>query len=169
MTLSLAVTTATSHHVIGISEMKVSRRREDTLITYSLGSCVGLTLFDPVAGVGGLIHCLLPTGTLDAEKARRQPCMFVDTGVPALLAAVLDAGASRRSLVAKAAGGANVFDDGGLFRIGERNTTMLRKILWKNEILLSAEDMGGSKARTLSLEMSTGKCHLRTLQGKAEL
>jgi len=95
--------------------------------------------------------------------------MFVDSGVTSLLATLYEAGATRRGIVAKAAGGANVFDDGGLFRIGERNTIMLRKILWKNEILLAAEDMGGSKARTLSLEMATGKTAIRSLQGKVDL
>ena len=54
-------------HTIGMSEMEVTNRAEDVLVTYSLGSCVGLSLFDPVAGVGGLIHCMLPLSRIDTE------------------------------------------------------------------------------------------------------
>lgn len=154
---------------VGISEMKISRRREDLLITHSLGSCVGVTLWDPEAGIGGLIHCLLPQSSIDPEKARQRPCMFVDSGMMSLLETLFNAGAQRRRILAKAAGGANVLDDQGLFRIGERNATMLRRVLWKNEILLAAADLGGSKARTLSLEMSSGRTLIRSMGEQAEL
>ena len=149
-------------HVIGIAEMKVTDQRDDVLVTYSLGSCVGLSLYDPKIGVGGLIHCMLPLSRLDPERAKRTPWMFADTGVPALLKAVLDLGASRRRLVVKVAGGAAPLSDNGVFKIGERNYTVLRKVMWKNDILIAGEAVGGTVARTLTLYMDTGRTTVRS-------
>jgi chemotaxis protein CheD len=147
---------------IGISEMKISSRPKDLLITYSLGSCIGLTLFDPAQCLGGLIHCLLPASKLDPAKAAANPYAFVDSGVSAFLQTMFNLGAQRRSLIAKIAGGAKLFEDAAMFNVGERNHTMLRKILWKNNIFISGEDVGGTIPRTMSLEMATGITRLRS-------
>jgi len=136
--------------------MQVSSRADDVLVTYSLGSCVGLSLYDPKAGVGGLIHCMLPLSKIDPAKAKASPCMFVDTGIPLLLTKVYELGATRKGLIAKVAGGAKLLDQKSLFRIGERNYTVLRKILWKNNILIESESVGGTVARTVYLYMSNG-------------
>ncbi len=154
---------------VPISAMAVSRAREEVLVTYSLGSCVGLSLFDPRAGVAGLLHSMLPQGSMDPEKARRCPGMFVDTAVPALLDAMAALGADRRNLVAKMAGGAAVFNDHGLFRIGERNIAALRKMLWRNEILVAAQDVGGAWARTMYVSVATGRVTLRTGPDQVDL
>lgn len=150
---------------VGISEMLVTDRPEDVLVTYSLGSCIGLTLYDPSAGVGGMIHCMLPLSRIDPAKAAKKPAMFVDTGVTALIQRLLDAGASKRSLVAKLAGAAKLLDENGTFNIGERNHVVVRKILWKNDILISAEEIGGTVARTLYLHMDNGRVIIKS-QGK---
>lgn len=147
---------------VGISEMLVSRQAEDILVTYSLGSCVGVAVYDPGIQVGGLIHCMLPLSRLDPERAKRTPEMFTDTGVPALLKAVLDLGASRKRLVVRVAGGAAPLSDNGVFKIGERNYTVLRKVLWKNDILIAGESVGGTVARTMTLYMDTGRTTVRT-------
>lgn len=141
---------------IGISDMKVANDTSVTLVTYSLGSCIGLTLFDPVARVGGMLHFMLPLSKINPEKAKEAPLMFGDLAVPALIQGVLDLGGQKARLVAKAAGAASLFDDNKFFNIGERNYTVLRKVLWKNNILLAGEDCGGSVARTMYLEMATG-------------
>jgi len=154
---------------VGISEMRVSKSAEDTLITYSLGSCIGVALYDPDAGVGGLVHCMLPLSRLDPDKAKQNPHMFTDTGVPALIQAVLDKGGTRKRLVAKVAGAASPLNDNGMFKIGERNYTVLRKVLWKNEILIAAEDVGGTIARTLLLNIASGKTSIRTGGKEREL
>lgn len=143
-------------HVVDISDMVVSDHRDDILVTYSLGSCIGLSLHDPVAGVGGLIHCMLPLSKIDARKAEHTPCMFVDTGVPLFLQKAFDLGARRRHLVAKVAGAARSLDEKGMFNIGERNYTVLRKILWKNSILIASESIGGAHPRTMRLYMNSG-------------
>jgi chemotaxis protein CheD len=153
---------------VGISEMQISRSPEEILVTYSLGSCVALSLHDPAIGAG-LIHCMLPQSSIDPAKARQKPAMFVDLGVPALLDAMLALGARRRSLVAKVAGGANVFDDRGMFRIGERNHAALRRILWKNDILIAAEHVGGTKARTMYVSVATGRVLIKSGTEQVEL
>lgn len=150
--------------IVGISEMRVSADPGEVLVTYALGSCVGLTLYDPVTRTGGLLHSMLPLSKIDPAKAARNPQMFVDTGVSALLQALFDRGAQRKNLVAKVAGASNIMDASGVFNIGERNHTVLRKVLWKNDILVSGEDVGGSTPRTMYLHMDTGKTVLK-MQG----
>jgi chemotaxis protein CheD len=143
-------------HVVGISDMKVVVGDDHMVRTYSLGSCLGLTLLDKQAKVGGMIHCMLPLSKIDKVKAEKSPAMFVDVGVPLLLQQLFDKGASRKNLIVKVAGCGQLLDDKKLFKIGERNYTVLRKILWKNNILIDAEDVGGTKSRTVSLYMETG-------------
>jgi chemotaxis protein CheD len=155
--------------VVGISEMKVSNRPDDAIITYSLGSCIGLALYDPQVRAGGLIHCMLPLSKIDPERAEQRPCMFTDTGVPLLIEALLDLGAEKRHLVAKVAGAARLLGDNGTFNIGERNQVVLRKLLWKNKILIAAEDTGGSMARTMTLHLGSGATTLRSAGREYEL
>jgi len=148
--------------VVGVSEWAVSSSAEDTLVTYSLGSCVGLALYDHEARVGGLLHAMMPVSTLDPQRAQRRPAMFVDTGVSALLKALFDLGDDRRSLIATVVGGASQIHTGQTFRIGERNYTVLRRMLWKNDILIAAEDVGGTRSRTIYLDMAAGRTLVRS-------
>lgn len=147
---------------VGISDMKTTSNMDDVLVTYSLGSCIGLALYDPKAQVGGMIHCMLPLSQIDPQRAQSMPQMFTDTGVPLLLRTLIDMGAEKRHLVAKVAGAAKLLDSSNTFNIGERNQVVLRKVLWKNKILIAGEETGGSKARTMMLYMSTGKTVLRS-------
>ena len=149
-------------HTIRISEMKVSNQAEDVLVTYYLGSCVGLALYDPVARVGGLIHCALPLSSIDPARARMNPCMFTDTGAPALIQSILNLGAQKNRLIARVAGAASLLDEKGVFEIGERNYIVLRKVLWENKIMVAAEDTGGTIARTICLYMNTGRTTVKS-------
>lgn len=149
--------------------MKISCSPTDILVTYSLGSCVGLTLYDPVAGVGGMIHCMLPLSKIDPEKASRKPYMFVDTGVAAMLGDLYARGAQRQNIIAKVAGAGSPLGREETFRIGQRNYTILRKFLWKNNILIDKEDVGGSKARTLYLYMEDGRTTVKSEGKEVEL
>lgn len=142
---------------VGISDYKVSSDPDDVIVTYSLGSCVGLALYDPVARVGGMVHCMLPLSSIDPEKASAKPCMFTDVGVPFLLGRVIERGAQKARIVAKVAGAASLLDEKGVFKIGERNNVVLRKVLWKNNMLIAASDIGGTAARTLYLHIATGR------------
>jgi len=155
--------------VVDIADMIVSNNPDDVLVTYSLGSCVGVTLYDPDAGVGAMIHCMLPLSKIDPAKAESKPFMFVDTGVSRLIQAVFDLGAQRRNLTCKVAGAASLLDGKKMFKIGERNYTVLRKMLWKNDILIDAEDIGGQSPRTMYLYMATGKTTLKVQGEETEL
>ena len=148
--------------VVGISDMKVSNKPGDVLITYSLGSCIGLAIWDPVAKVGGLLHYMLPDSSLDKEKASAKPFMFADTGIPRLFKETYKFGAEKGRLVVKVVGGSQIMDDAGVFNIGKRNYMVLRKIFWKNKIMIVKENVGGIANRTVSLDVSTGVVHLKT-------
>lgn len=158
-----------SNITVDISDMKTARKPEDVIVTYSLGSCVGLTLYDPIAGVGGMIHCMLPLSKIDPEKARIKPYMFVDTGVAAMLGELYAMGAQRQNIIAKVAGAGSPLGREETFRIGQRNYTILRKFLWKNNILIDKEDVGGSKARTLYLYMADGRTTVKSEGKEVEL
>lgn len=155
--------------VVGISDMQVSNRPEDILITYSLGSCICVAIYDPVTGVAGMIHCMLPFSKVDPDKAKKMPAMFVDTGIPALFNEAYRTGADKERIIVKIAGCSKILDDKGLFRIGERNFTVCRKILWKNNILINKKDIGGSNSRTVYIEVANGTVVVRTNGREAEL
>jgi len=146
---------------VDISDMKISDNENDILVTYSLGSCVGVTLYDPKENIGGLIHCMLPLSKVDRDKARKNPFMFVDTGLMKMLQDMYERGAKKKNLVAKLAGGAKLLDKNNIFNVGERNIVVVRKILWKNDILIKGMDVGGSKSRTVRLYMESGRTTVR--------
>jgi chemotaxis protein CheD len=132
-------------------------RDGDSLVTHALGSCLGLAIYDPEVKVGGLLHAMLPLSKINKEKAKSNPFMFVDTGVPALFKTLYEMGAQKNRLVVKAAGCGNPLGKNEMFKIGERNYTLLKKLLWKNNVLLTAEDVGGTKSRTVRFDVSTGQ------------
>lgn len=147
--------------IVGIADMKISSNPDDLLITYALGSCLGITVYDPVAKVGGMLHVMLPSSNVNPEKAKTNPWMFVDTGVPELFKACYKLGAVKKRITLKVAGGANSEDMLGSFQIGTRNVLMLRKLLWKNGVLIKGMDVGDSLSRTMSLNINTGDVNLR--------
>lgn len=150
-------------YIVGVADMKVSGDADDQIVTHALGSCLGIAIHDPVARVGGLLHVMLPLSTIDSEKAKANPCMFVDTGVPKLFIDCYKAGAQKQRLVVKVGGGACLHgsDDDDYFQIGKRNFIMLRKLLWKNGVLLNAHDVGGNESRTMSLDIETGEVTIK--------
>jgi len=147
--------------VVGVGDMKVSNDPESVLVTYSLGSCIGLAIYDPVAKVGGLLHYMLPESSLDGQKAKKNPYMFGDTGIPLLFKEAYKFGAKKNRLKIIVVGGSQILDQKGLFNIGKRNHTVLRKMFWKNNAMIDFEDVGGTGNRTLKLEIKTGQAWLK--------
>lgn len=143
--------------VVNIADMKVSSNPEDTIITYSLGSCIAVVLHDPITKNGGMIHIMLPDSSIEKDKSRIIPYKYVDTGVPLLFKSLFKLGTKRRNIVTKVIGGSNVMDRNKFFNIGERNYAQVRKILWRNNIMIAAEDVGGSKSRTVKLHLDSGR------------
>lgn len=152
--------------IVGISDIKISNASDDVIITYALGSCIGISVYDPVAKVGGLLHYMLPDSTLDEKKAKDNPAMFADTGIPTLFKACYRLGAEKKRMIVKAAGGASILDDTNFFRIGQKNIMAMRKIFWKNNVMLASEDTGANHNRTVRLEMATGKTFIRSSGGE---
>jgi chemotaxis protein CheD len=147
--------------VVGVADMLVSSSPDELLVTYSLGSCIAVVIFDPVACVGGMLHYMLPESALDPEKAAKNPFMFADTGITRLFKSSYQVGAKKENIVVKIAGGAQMLDLNGLFNIGKRNYLAVRKIFWKNNVAIAAEHVGGEINRTVRLEMDTGKVILK--------
>jgi chemotaxis protein CheD len=104
-----------------------------------------------------MLHAMLPLSSINPQKAESNPFMFVDTGVPLLFKEIFTLGGEKNRMVVKAVGCSQPADKNELFKIGERNYTILRKLLWKNSILLAAEDIGGTISRTVFFEISSGR------------
>jgi len=147
--------------VVGISDLKVSGNAGDILITYALGSCVGVAVYDPVDRVGGLLHFMLPDSSIDETKARRNPAMFADTGIPLLFKSCYKLGAVKKRMIVKIAGGASIMDDMNYLRIGQKNIIAARKIFWRNGIIIDGEDLHGNYNRTVKLNISNGKFYVK--------
>ena len=160
---TLAVHAQLAQRVIGIGELITSGESGAVFITYALGSCVGVSMHDPVAGVGGLLHAMLPTSSLDPARARTSPGTYVDTGIAELLAQCGRLGAQKSRLVVTAAGGAALWESGNAqFPIGKRNVIALKQLLWKEGLLLRAHDLGGSHPRTMRFAVGSGGVVLTT-------
>ncbi len=151
---------------VGIADMKVTDDPNATVVTHSLGSCIGVVIYDPSVKVGGMLHFMLPEPTSPA-KGKEKPLMFCVTGVPLLFKACYELGSKKGRMVVKIAGGAHVLDPNETFCIGQRNHGALRKILFRNNVLIEAEDIGGSKARTMRLNIGTGEVTVK-IPGQGE-
>lgn len=146
--------------VVGIADLIVSNDPTATIRTYALGSCIGITAYDGETKVGGLLHFMLPKPPEDGGDEDR-PCMYATRAIPTMVDQLEARGADPKKLVICAAGAAEILQDGGFFAIGKRNRTIMRKILWRKNLVLTAEDTGGCQARTMSLNMATGEVSIR--------
>lgn len=144
---------------IGAADMRIATQSGIALITHALGSGLGIAVHDPVAGVGGMLHVMLPQSSLDPTQAAANPETFVDTGVPRLFKQCYRSGATKERLRVTVAGGAALpGGDAGLdpCQVGERNLAMLRELLRGIGMHIEAQDVGGSSSRTMCLDIGTG-------------
>lgn len=128
-----------------------------SLTTLGLGSCVGVALYDPVTKVGGMVHVMLP----DSTKFRNadNPAKYADTGISLLIEKMVSIGAEKNRLVAKIAGGAQMFafkTENDMLRVGERNVDAVKDNLKKNKIKILSEDTGLNYGRTIEFYTETG-------------
>ncbi len=147
--------------------MKVSNNKDEVLITYSLGSCIGVVIYDSQVKVGGMLHYMLPESQIDKEKAEKNPYMFADTGIPSLFKSAYGLGALKSRMKVVVVGGAQILDQKGFFNIGKRNHMALRKLFFKNGVIIDHEDVGGNVNRTIRIEIGTGDIYMKT-SGKVE-
>lgn len=153
---------AAGRSVVGVADFKIAKGPDHQIITYALGSCIGVTIWDPQTRVGGMLHFMLPTSKTNPDKAATNPAMFADTGMPLLFKSAYEQGAAKSRLVVTASGGAEVLAGSGHFRIGHRNRTVLRKMFFKAGVLLKAEDCGGNDSRTVTLDLNTGAVNVKS-------
>jgi chemotaxis protein CheD len=146
--------------IVGMGDMLVSNDASANLVTYSLGSCVGVVIYDPVVKAGGLLHAMLPDSTINLDRAAKRPFMFVDTGLPAMFHGVYALGGVKRRLVVKFAGGAEFLDEKKIFNIGQRNIQAVAAMLARNGVQPAAHETGGRESRTVRLDLGTGKVTL---------
>lgn len=144
--------------LVRIAEMAVVTSQSGAITTHALGSCIGLSVFDPVARVGGMLHFMLPSPATETSASRIDvgPHAYGSTAVPALFRAAYALGADKERLIVCAAGGADRLGGENGLRIGARNWAMLRKLLWKNGINVAAHEVGGDDSRNMTLDLSTG-------------
>ena len=142
---------------VGIGDAQVSRDTSDVLVTHALGSCIAVAIHDPVVEVAGLLHILLPDSKSSPQKAAAQPCLFADTGIPALFHSAYALGAQKPRITVRVVGGAQIADPQGVFNIGKQNYLACRRILWAAGVLIRGEEIGGSISRTVRLTVGCGR------------
>ncbi len=148
--------------IVGVADMKVSNNPGESIITYSLGSCIGLVIYDPVAKVGGMLHYMLPESSIDKGKAADRPYMFADSGIPRLFKTAYQLGAAKQRISIYVAGGAEILDQKGFFNIGKRNYMALKKMFFKNNVMINKQDVGGNVNRTVRIDIGTGNIYVKT-------
>lgn len=148
---------------VGMADLNICKA-PDIITTLGLGSCIGLTFYDPVTKIGGMVHYMLPDST--QMRNNSNIAKFADTGIEELLRRVIGAGANRGCLVAKIAGGAKMFEVSGMSNvgnIGERNAIAAKEKLKELKIRLIAEDTGLNYGRTVELHCETGEFYIKSV------
>ncbi|WIW71604.1 chemotaxis protein CheD [Anaerosinus gibii] len=155
---------------VGMADYKVGRS-PSSLISYGLGSCIGIAIYDSATRVGGLSHIMLP----DSKQARsnENPAKFADTALPLMVQEMITLGAVKSRMIAKIAGGAQMFKFANatdIMRVGERNAEAVKQVLKEIGIKIIAEDTGGNYGRTVELRLDTGVYRIKTIdKGEKEL
>jgi chemotaxis protein CheD len=152
---------------VGLGQYAVSRDPDIVIVAFGLGSCVGVSMYDPQRHIGGLLHAMLPEQTMIDGPADGR---YVVSGIPILLDEVIKAGALRSNLILRMAGGAMMLLSPGTpngFEIGRRNVEAAHATLSKHRLSLTAEETGGNNGRTMRLYIGTGRVTIRAM-GAAE-
>lgn len=150
---------------VGLADLKTCVS-PNGVTTLGLGSCVGVAIRDPVTKIGGLVHVMLPDSTAMKTTAPQNIAKFADTGVTELVVQMERLGAKRSRMVAKIAGGANMFNFQGansVGQVGERNVEAVKRQLMRLKIPLMAEDTGANYGRTVTFFPETGDFHIRAI------
>ncbi|HHX59607.1 MAG TPA: chemotaxis protein CheD [Epulopiscium sp.] len=148
---------------VGMADLNIAKS-PDKLMTLGLGSCIGIVLYDPAVKVGGMAHIMLPDST--QIKNNSNLAKFADTAIGVLINKMTDIGANKSRLVAKLAGGAQMFDfkqTSDIMRVGYRNDIATRKILEELRIPIIADDTGENFGRTIELHTQTGALLIKTI------
>ena len=152
--------------MVRMGELAISDTPGDVLVSLGLGSCIGLALVDKRAGVAGLAHIVLPetSGNPKPEAMNK----FADHAVPALVDGMVERGASRVFMQAALVGGASMFAAAGL-EVGQRNAVAVRELVAERRLNVVAEAVGGSRGRTVKVDVASGTVSVREAGGTEEV
>lgn len=153
-----------SQITVGISDMNIARG-DNTLVTFALGSCIGICLFEPNKKMGALGHIMLPNSPNPKDEISINK--YADTCIPNMLTRLQRLGCASTNLVAKIAGGAKMFEvsgDTNFGNIGDRNARAVREILRANNIRILVEDTGSNYGRTVYFNTSTGEMLVKSFK-----
>lgn len=146
---------------VGIADAKTARHN-DILVTYALGSCVGVCLYDPILPLAGMVHILLPCK--DDSTSKENEYKFADSGIHRLMNQMIAQGADRSRLRAKIAGGAEMFEGAVYLQaIGARNIKAVKETLQKLHIPITAEDTGSNYGRSIWFFCENGDLKIKTV------
>ena len=148
---------------VGMADLKTCKSPE-VLTTLGLGSCVGVAIYDPVSKISGLLHCMLPDSTQFRNNSNT--AKYADSGIDELISQMVKLGANRARLVAKIAGGAQMFamkTNNDTLRVGEPNVEAVKKKLSELNIRLLAEDCGLNYGRTVEFYSETGEYVIKSV------
>jgi len=154
---------------VGIGECKLSQDPQVILTVSNLGSCLGIAAFDPIRKSGGIVHCLLPSSSIDSEEAHQGPATYVDTGFSLLLMGLVKAGASIPDLLISVAGGARINSTLRRFQMGQRNLIALNKELQEKNIALHSHNIGGDSPCSMYLSIESGQVRIKTTTSSGTL
>ncbi len=148
--------------VVGLGDMKIAKNPQN-ITTMGLGSCVGVTMYDPHSKIGGLLHAMMPY--IDEINNKSNKYMFVDEGIKEMLKAMVSSGAKKSTIRVKVAGGAEMFrfTRDAFERIGERNQEAAFKTLAELGFRVDASDCGKNYGRTITLDTSTGELAIKSV------
>jgi chemotaxis protein CheD len=144
--------------VVGVGDCRVVAEPSSELVTYALGSCLAVAIWDPLARAGGLLHFMLPSTPREAgPRPGDTPYRYADTGIPLLFREAYEHGAQKHRLLVRIAGGAHVMNESRSFGIGKQNLAAARGLLQRARVPIACEAVGGTKSRTLRMQVGTGR------------
>lgn len=148
--------------IVSVSDAKASQTSGDCLVTYSLGSCIAVALYDPAVKVAGMLHFQLPTSSIDPIRARLCPMMFADTGLEYLIRSMEAVGCRRRNMRVALAGAAQMFDAETHFVIGRNNEAAIRRLIADNSMEITTAALGGQSPRAMTIQVDDGAVVIKT-------
>ncbi|UCD77616.1 MAG: chemotaxis protein CheD [Desulfobacterales bacterium] len=153
---------------VNAATMKISRNPVETLVAFSIGSGIGVAIYDPVSSAGGVLNFLLPdSGKANGVDPAKAPFMFADTGISAFIAALNLEGVQPDRSKIVVAGGAHIMDQTELFNIGQKNIEAFKAGLAQFGLKIHHENIGGTSSKTLALEIGSG-CSVIKIFGEGQ-
>jgi chemotaxis protein CheD len=150
---------------VGMGEIFISHNQNEQFIACGLGSCIGLTMYEPECKIAGMAHLVLPDSKV-SSKEEPLPGKFVDSGFDYLLENLVKLSASPDKIIVSIAGGAqmlNLKNNINVLNIGLRNITAVKSAIEKNNLKLNIQDVGGNKGRTMKIDSTTGIVSIKTI------